>query len=220
MTEMPIKAIAPWFGGKRNLAGRIIELLGPHSAYWEVFCGSMAVLLAKPPCAMETCVDLHGDLTNLARCLQAEATAVELYGRLSRTLMSDALFETAKASYMARGPRLADETVADVGRAYDYFLMSWVGRNGNSGTAVSNHHYCVRYTSGGGHAAKRFHGAVASIPAWHERLRAITILRRDAFEVLERIEDRAGTVIYADPPYLVKGTKYVQIGRASWRARV
>lgn len=32
---MKIKAIAPWFGGKRNLAPQIVRLLGRHRAYWE-----------------------------------------------------------------------------------------------------------------------------------------------------------------------------------------
>jgi len=65
-SEMKIKAIAPWFGGKRNLAPRIVELLGKHRVYWEPFCGSMAVLMAKLPCVMETVNDLHADLINLA----------------------------------------------------------------------------------------------------------------------------------------------------------
>ncbi|KKK94504.1 hypothetical protein LCGC14_2682220 [marine sediment metagenome] len=50
MSDGPkIKAIAPWFGGKRNLAPKIVDALGDHRVYWEPFCGSMAVLMAKPP---------------------------------------------------------------------------------------------------------------------------------------------------------------------------
>lgn len=48
-----------------------------------------------------------------------------------------------------------------------------------------------------------------SIPDWHHRLRNVTILRRDALEIIERIEDKAGTVIYVDPPYFEKSSKYV-----------
>ena len=33
---MKIKALAPWFGGKRKLAPRIVELFGQHKTYWEV----------------------------------------------------------------------------------------------------------------------------------------------------------------------------------------
>jgi site-specific DNA-adenine methylase len=40
----------------------------------------------------------------------------------------------------------------------------------------------------------------------HERLRNVVILRRDAFEVVERIADEPGIAIYADPPY-IKSTR-------------
>ena len=36
----------------------------------------------------------------------------------------------------------------------------------------------------------------------------MSILSADGSELCEKIEDAAGTVIYADPPYLVKGCKY------------
>lgn len=45
---MKITALAPWYGSKRTLAPRIVEQLGEHRAYWEPFCGSCAVLFAKP----------------------------------------------------------------------------------------------------------------------------------------------------------------------------
>ena len=49
MIDAPaIKAIVPSFGGKRTLAPQIVAELGEHRAYWEPFCGSMAVLIAIP----------------------------------------------------------------------------------------------------------------------------------------------------------------------------
>jgi hypothetical protein len=62
---LKIKSIAPWFGGKRTMADEIVTQLGPHASYWEPFCGSMAVLLAKPESQHEHVNDLHGDLINL-----------------------------------------------------------------------------------------------------------------------------------------------------------
>jgi DNA adenine methylase len=38
---------------------------------------------------------------------------------------------------------------------------------------------------------------------------AVTIMSRCGIELCEKIEDAEGTVIYADPPYLMKGAKYV-----------
>jgi DNA adenine methylase len=47
------------------------------------------------------------------------------------------------------------------------------------------------------------------VPVWHKRLRNVTILNRDAFELFERIDDHPSTAIYVDPPYLKKGSKYI-----------
>jgi DNA adenine methylase len=203
-----ITALAPWFGGKRNLAATIVEEIGPHAAYWEPFCGSMAVLLAKPEATMETVNDLHADLINLARVIKVEALAIELYGRLARTLACKVLMDEAAARLAERkNGAAADEP--DIDRAEDYFLTSWLGRNGVSGTISYNQGYSRRFTKNGGHAATRWIGAVESIPWWHERLRAVSVLSECGISILDRIEDADGVAIYLDPPYLVKGARYV-----------
>jgi DNA adenine methylase len=207
--KMPIKAIAPWFGGKRNLAPLIVAELGKHRVYWEPFCGSMAVLLAKPTCVMETVNDLHGDIINLALVIQNPHQGPALYRRLRRTLMHEELF--AQADELQREvERVTEEEYEPVARAYIYFVVSWLGRNGTAGqSAVKKGTYCVRYTANGGHAAKRWRSAISSIPAWRRRMANVTILNRDGVELLERIDDAPGTAIYCDPPYLVKGAKYL-----------
>ena len=43
--------------------------------------------------------------------------------------------------------------------------------------------------------------AVASMPAWHERLLNVVVLNRDAFDIIPKIDDVAGTVMYVDSPY-------------------
>ena len=135
MTDMKVKAIAPWFGGKRTMAPDIVEELGQHTQYFEPFCGSMAVLFAKEPSQKETVCDLHGDLINLARVLQMFSCAEELYGMLQRTLFSEDL--------LLRTQDGLDEAlaypgeVASVDRAYFYFLASWMGRNGTAGTTLA-----------------------------------------------------------------------------------
>lgn len=208
MTPMKINAIAPWFGGKRTMAPLIVNELGKHNAYWGLCCGSLAVEFAKEPATMETCIDLHGDLTNLCFVLQDESLAVELYGRASRMTLSRELFEkSANVIRIEQAPE--GDHAPDVDRAFHYLVVSWFGRNGVAGTSSYNAGFCMRYTKNGGHAAKRFASAVESIPDWHWRLRNITVLRDDIFKHLPRIEDAAGTVIYCDPPYLVKGASYV-----------
>lgn len=199
---MKIKAIAPWFGGKRTLASRIVQLLGEHQQYFEPFCGSMAVVLAKPPAAMETVNDLHADLTNLARVLQDEDCAVHLYDRLQRTLFCEGLLEDAEA--ILRSAEAWQHRGRDIERAYWYFLASWMGRNGVAGTAAKDYQIAVRWTAGGGSPTTRFRSCTESIPFWHERLKNVVILSRDAFDIIPRIDDAPGVAIYADPPYALE----------------
>ena len=197
-----INALVPWFGGKRTLAPEIVAELGDHACYFEPFCGSMAVLLAKPPCRSETVNDLHADLTNLARVIQHPLEGPRFYRRLRRTLVSEGIFRDAIEKF---SEPFGGELDGD--RAYHYFVVSWLGRNGIAGTTVgqrrgAGHSFCVRYTSNGGTPSRRWASAAESVMSWRERIRAVTILRRDALEVIGKIEDKAGTVVYVDSPYL------------------
>jgi len=205
---MKVKAIAPWFGGKRTMAPLIVEQLGKHSQYFEPFCGSMAVLFAKEPTQKETVNDLHGDLVNLARVLADPQEAPSLYERLQSTLFSEDLLHQARehlddvSSLSLIAHHFTDRPHAQrLERAYWYFLASWMGRNGTAGTARMDYQIAVRWTKGGGSPTVRWKHAVESIPAWHRRLQNVVILCRDAFNILDRFEDVPQTAIYVDPPY-------------------
>ncbi len=206
MSNRSIGAIVPWFGSKRGMGPSIALALGPHRAYFTLGCGSMADLFAKKRSSHETAVDLHGDLINLARVLQDGDAAPRLYERLQRTLCSEAVFDSCCARLVTEPDWDNVRDMPDERRAYDYFVSSWVGRNGVAGTERINYQMAVRWTPGGGHGAVRFRSAIESIPQWHIRLRNVMILRRDLFDVLPRIDDADGVVIYIDPPYL-KGTR-------------
>lgn len=197
---MKVTAIAPWFGGKRTLAGEIVTELGPHHSYWEPFCGSAAVLFAKEPSRQETLIDLHGELTNLAAVLADEDLAVRLYSRTSRTIYSTELFRQSLEWLDRRGE--AAWGSPDLEAAYHYFVCAWMGRNGCAGCTRTSFQPSIRYTTGGGSSSTRFRSAVESIPAWHERLRNAIVIWGDAFDHLPKIEDSAEVAIYADPPYI------------------
>lgn len=204
---MLINSIAPWFGSKRTMAPEIVRQLGRHSYYFEACAGSMAVLFAKDPTEHETVCDLHGALTNLAWCAQRDDVAEGLYERLQRVLYDDELYLASK-TWLADNERVligAQERSADDPDpewAYHYFIASWMGRNGVAGTARINYQIATRWTKGGGSGPGRFRAAVESIPAWHDRLRNVHVLRRDVFAVLPKLQDDAALAVYADPPYL------------------
>lgn len=204
---MRIKAILPYFGGKRSIASRIVDIIGGHKVYWDPFCGSMAVLFSKPPCEMETVNDLHGDLINLARVIQDKEKGFELYDKLSRTLYAEKFFRESKERWTSAN---GDPDIwLSLERAYDYFVASWMGINGVSGTERSNYQFALRWQRGGGQGARRWRSVIESMPAWHKRLQNVLIVRRDAFELIANIKDSPDTAIYCDPPYFEKSDKYV-----------
>lgn len=197
--DMTIKALAPWFGGKRTLAPVIVQELGSHSQYFELFCGSCAVLFAKEPTQKETVNDLHGDLINLARVIANRDMAEEMYDQLQRVVFSEGMLIEARQELEKSQP--PEPPLYDFNRAFWYFLASWMGRNGTAGTDRIDYQIAVRWTKNGGSPTVRFRNAVESLPAWHRRLLNVVIIKRDALQIADRFEDVKETAIYADPPY-------------------
>lgn len=205
---MKIRAIAPWAGSKRRLAPAIVEEIGPHRAWWDLCCGSMAVTLAKPPSTMETCVDMHGDLVNLALILADIGYSEWLQNQARNTWMCNEIYERSARIIKEEDLRLGDPPEPSPTRAFHYLNYVWMSRNGVAGSN-GGHNFAKRYTANGGHSATRWRGLVDSIESFNERMRNITILNSDIFEELPRIQDAEGTAIYVDPPYLEKGFKYI-----------
>jgi DNA adenine methylase len=202
VSEAKVKSIVPYFGGKRSMARDIVQELGPHKAYFEPACGSLAVLFAKPRCSIETVSDLHGDVVNLAMVLASDRWE-SLYRQVDRQLLCETTIQAYRTDADFEPPAEPEHVVGEhIDRAARYLALSWIGRNGVSGSARSNYQIAVRWTQGGGSPGIRWRSAVDSVPAWHDRLKGVVILRRDMFDVIPRIQDEPGMVVYVDPPYL------------------
>lgn len=212
--------LVPYFGAKGVLGARIAEELGQHRAYYEPCCGSMAVLGHKPESAMETVNDLNAELINLARVIQHAELGPKLYRLCRRTLVHENLYEEAKDRCKARWDTGEEPDAPDLDRAFDYYVTSWMGRNGVTGTHSSNQNFAMRYTHGGGSPGKRWCTAARSINWWRRRLASVMITNRDMFEMIEQIQDDAANAIYIDPPYVTKGAKYLHDFMDSDHARL
>ncbi len=105
--EMKITALAPWFGGKRTLAPRIVAELGPHHSFWDVFCGGISIIFAKDRVRQECCNDLHGDVTNLAMAVSSPRR-IELYERSVMTLYSQGVYEACRDELVEAIPSLVE----------------------------------------------------------------------------------------------------------------
>ena len=72
-----LRAPFPWFGGKRRAASRVWAALGNVDHYVEPFCGSAAVLLARPHAGRcETINDADGMVSNFWRSVRSDPDAV------------------------------------------------------------------------------------------------------------------------------------------------
>lgn len=209
---MTVGALLPYFGGKREMAPSIVEMMGGHHGYIEPFAGSMAVLFAKPASPIEMVSDRWGLLINLARVVASDRYA-ELVDRVERTLFAEELVVEGCAWINAHAGVVAG-SIDDVGSvhveaAYWLLIVSWMGRNGVVGTSTQNLGVSRRFTLGGGSPTTRMNSMAESIPAWHERLRSVQIYQMDGMDLCERVDDDERFVIYADPPYLRKGASYI-----------
>jgi len=72
-----LRAPFPYFGGKRRAASLVWEALGNVDHYVEPFCGSAAVLLARPHVGRcETINDRDGMVANFWRAVRSQPDAV------------------------------------------------------------------------------------------------------------------------------------------------
>lgn len=176
-----------YFGGKTNLADRIVALLPKHEHYVEPFAGSLAVLLAKPPARMETVNDLDGDLMTWWRILRDRPD--ELIRLCALTPHSRAELEACKTP-------AADE----LEQARRVWVRIAQGRTGTLRNTGWRHFVnpAGSFTSMPGYLA----GYVDRMAAAAERLASVSLECRPALEMLEVYGQHEGVLIYADPPYL------------------
>jgi site-specific DNA-adenine methylase len=86
------KAPITWFGGKSRQLHWLLPLFPPHQVFVDVFGGSGAVLLGKPPSPVDVYNDIDGRLVNLFRVLRDEEQAQRLIKSLELTPFSRSEF--------------------------------------------------------------------------------------------------------------------------------
>jgi DNA adenine methylase len=182
----PVRPVAPYVGGKRNLAKRLTTLIEtvPHVTYAEPFVGMGGIFLrrrARPKA--EVINDLSGDVSNLFRILQRHY--VQFMDTLRFGITTRAEFE--------RLCRVDPETLTDLERAGRFLYLQSTAFGGK----VEGRNFGVQVDRPGAFDVTRLGPLLEDV---HTRLAGVTIerLRFDAF--VERY-DRLGTLFYCDPPY-------------------
>jgi len=186
ITGATARPVAPYIGGKRNLARRLAELIDaePHDLYVEPFVGMAGVFLARrrvPP--IEVINDISADVATLFRILQRHYQA--FLDMLRWQVTSREHFERLRAAN--------PDSLTDLERAARFLYLqrtTWGGK-------VMGRTFGVSSTSP---ARFNFMKLEPMLAALHERLAGVIIERLPYAELMARY-DRPGALFYADPPY-------------------
>lgn len=185
-TAVSARPLAPWVGGKRNLAQRLVARIDaiPHHAYMEPFVGMAGVFLRRRQTApVEGVNDLSMDVANLFRIVRHHPDA--LLSELRLALPSRAEF--------SRQLRVDPSTLTDVQRAARFLFLQRLVYGGKPGGG-SFPTLPTKSRSLDATLLRRM------IEALHARLARVTIECLNYQEFITRY-DRPGTLFYIDPPY-------------------
>lgn len=185
----PIKStapVAPWLGGKRNLARRICAVLDatPCTTYCEPFVGMGGIFLrrsARP--RAEVINDRGRDVANLFRILQRHYVAFLDMLRFQLTVRAE--FERLAATDA--------DTLTDLERAARFLYLQRTAFGGK----VSGRNFGVSRERPGRFNLTTLEPMLEDL---HTRLAGVVVECLDWSDCLARY-DGDGTLFYLDPPY-------------------
>lgn len=188
-----VKPVAPWLGGKRNLAKRITAILDntPHQTYAEPFVGMGGIFLRRSmrPRA-EVINDFGRDISNLFRILQRH------YPQFLDTLRFQLTVRAEFERLVATNP----DTLTDLERAARFLYLQRTAFGGK----VSGRSFGVATDRPGRFNLTTLEPMLEDL---HTRLSGVVIECLDYSEFVRRY-DGPDTLFYLDPPYWGCETDY------------
>lgn len=182
----PTAPVAPWIGGKRNLAKRITAILDAtlHDTYAEPFVGMGGVFLRRSmrPRA-EVINDLGRDIANLFRILQRH------YPQFLDTLRFQLTTRVEFERLVATRP----ETLTDLERAARFLYLQRTAFGGK----VSGRNFGVSTDRPARFNLSTLEPMLEDV---HSRLSGVVIECLKYGDFIRRY-DTPGTLFYLDPPY-------------------
>lgn len=92
-----MKTPISYYGGKQQLASKIVSLFPEHKIYCEPFIGGAAVFFAKPQSKAEIINDINSEVINFYEVLQRDFPALQ--SEISISLHSRKLHQHARVIY-------------------------------------------------------------------------------------------------------------------------
>jgi DNA adenine methylase len=182
----PVSPVAPWLGGKRNLAKRITALIDAdtHTTYAEPFVGMGGIFLRRSRRPRSEVINDYGrDVANLFRILQRH------YPQFLEVLR----FQLTTRTEFYRLVDTRPETLTDLERAARFLYLQRTAFGGK----VSGRNFGVAKDRPGRFNLTTLEPMLEDL---HSRLAGVVIECLDWSEFLRRY-DGPGTLFYLDPPY-------------------
>ncbi len=186
----PIAPPVTWFGSKSRMVKQITKHFPRHQTFVDVFGGSGAILLGKPPSKVEVYNDLNSKMSALYRVLSDPLKSASLEHQLTFTPYSRAEFDRCKQSI--------DNIDDDIEIARQMIVIQRQS-HGGLGKQWS---YCVDAPAAGYSASvRKFHAGIERLTEVSRRVRKVQVENLHWGEILTRY-DRKSTLFYLDPPYV------------------
>jgi DNA adenine methylase len=212
MTDL--KSPFPYFGGKSKVADEVWRRFGDVQNYIEPFCGSCAVLLARPNVkGSEIVNDLNGLLVNFWRAVKHEPDRVAEYAESPPSTID----LRAKHNYVYQKRSELAEKMADDPEYYNakiagYWVYAQSVMVGGRGIFQENIDYRKPYCGSGGrgiqsHSIGSFRDYARMLA---DRLENVSILCGEWGKCLSKsctIQDASNprtSAIFLDPPYQIE----------------
>jgi len=189
----PGKGAAPYIGGKRKLAKRIITRIEalPHVTYAECFVGMGGVFFRRrfQPQA-EVINDRSRDVATFFRVLQ----------RHHQAFMDEMKWKLSSRAEFERLMSIDPDTLTDLERSARFYYLQQIAFGGK----VAGRSFGVVI---GGSSRFNIVRLASELQEIHERLSGVTIENLDFEAFIDRY-DASETLFYLDPPYWDSETDY------------
>jgi len=188
-TRTPVAAtrpVAPYIGGKRNLAKRLVQIIDgiPHRTYAEPFVGAGGVFLrrtSRP--AGEVVNDWSQDVATFYRVLQRHYVA----------FLEMLRFQITTRAEFERLTKVDPSTLTDLERSARFLYLQRTAFGGK----VTGRNFAMPRGRAGGCDVTRLGPMLEEL---HERLAGV-VIERLPWQKFIRQYDTPETLFYLDPPY-------------------
>lgn len=190
-----------WFGGKGNLAPKIIPWFPKHHTYVEPFGGGASLLFAKDSSPVEVYNDVNEGLTSFFEVLRNKEQFEELHRKLQLTPYSKVEYKRCRKTWF-------EDYLNPVEQARRWYVMARFSFSGTfARVAATNMSLSVTRSERGmaGHVSAWL-SVLDMLPAIAKRLSVVQVEQEDFRKILERY-DTPNTLFYLDPPYVLSTRK-------------